>query len=89
MKDYVPHVLTMAMLCISIALMAFAFRVSAEHQAAWEAFKVEHKCRIISHVDGTTFNTLSIDAKGGAVVGIGSTPSRTGWLCDDEITYYR
>lgn len=57
--------------------------------AQWNTFKEEHHCKQVSHVDSTFFNTLGLSSNGGVSVGVGSTDSKTGWLCDDGITYYR
>jgi hypothetical protein len=55
----------------------------------WEAFKIEHACKLVSKGSSTTFNTFGIDGKGQPVVGIGVSPGQNGWLCDDGVTYYR
>lgn len=51
----------------------------------WDRFSKAHDCKVVGKISGSTFNT--IDAKGN--VGIGSTPSKTGYLCNDGITYWR
>lgn len=55
----------------------------------WEAFKVAHECKKVAHITGDVFNTIGIGANGQVSVGIGSTPDKTGWACNDGITYYR
>jgi hypothetical protein len=58
-------------------------------QREWNAFKISHKCKVVAHVDGDTFNTYGIGGDGKMTVGIGSTSAKDGWLCDDGITYYK
>jgi hypothetical protein len=55
----------------------------------WEAFKQSHGCKVVAHIDGSFFNTFGMSSSGKPVVGIASTPSKTGWLCDDGVTYYK
>jgi hypothetical protein len=55
----------------------------------WDEFREKHKCRVVAHVSGDVINTFGVGANGQVVVGIGVTPSKTGWLCDDGKTYYR
>lgn len=55
----------------------------------WERFKVAHNCKPVAHIKGDVFNTFGVDSRGQMTVGIGSTPDKTGWACDDGRTYYR
>lgn len=61
----------------------------AESEREWSQFATEHKCKVVSKISGSVFNTFSVDSKGQPVVGVGSTPDKTGYLCDDGVTYYR
>ena len=76
---------------ILTALLVFVFVVWLAYVDAkdWEEFRTTHECKVVAHVSGSTFNTLGFDSKGNAVVGVGSTPDKTGWLCNDGVTYYR
>lgn len=51
----------------------------------WEAFKQAHHCKVVARISGSTFNTIGSDGK----IGIGTIPGKTGWACDDGVTYYR
>lgn len=55
----------------------------------WEAFKTDHNCKMVSRISGDVFNTFNVGSNGQVSVGIGSTSDKTGWLCDDGVTYYR
>lgn len=57
----------------------------ARQREAWQAFKVEHRCKAVSHRDGELVTTVANDAKGPGTVGKYMTPGRTGWLCDDGV----
>ena len=58
-------------------------------QNEWDDFKQTHNCKIVSQVSGSTFNTFGVDGKGYPTVGVGTIPSKTGYLCNDGITYFR
>lgn len=60
-----------------------------KERVQWDKYRTDHACKIVDHIDGYVFNTLGTDAKGNISVGIASTPDKTGWLCDDGITYYK
>lgn len=55
----------------------------------WEQFKTEHNCKVVAKISGDVFTTTSVGANGQVQFGLGSTPDKTGWLCDDGVTYYR
>lgn len=55
----------------------------------WQEFKVAHNCKAVSHIKGDVFITTSINPQGQVIPGVSSTPDKTGWLCDDGITYFR
>jgi hypothetical protein len=75
---------------VSLVALAVASVVAIVADAKeWDAFREAHHCKVVAHIRGDTFNTFSTNSKGTLVVGIGSTPSKKGWLCDDGITYYR
>lgn len=63
-------------------LLIWALIVEARE---WGAFKREHHCKVVAKISGSTFTTIGSDGK----IGVGSTPGKTGWACDDGVTYYR
>jgi hypothetical protein len=72
-----------------IALIILLICAAIKNEKDWKQFKIDHQCKITAHVDGDVFNTFSVDSKGSPVVGIGSTPDKTGWTCNNGITYYK
>lgn len=59
------------------------------NEAEWKAFSAEHNCKVVAKISGSVFNTYTVGQNGQMQMGVGSTPDRTGWLCDDGVTYYR
>ena len=83
------YAIGIALIAALVALLAVAVWMAIADAQEWETFKEAHHCKVVSKVEGDVFNTFGSDSKGGVVVGIGSTPDKTGWLCDDGVTYYR
>ena len=64
-----------------------------EEQRRWTEFKVTHNCKVVGKMRGSTNAGVGVGLTGsgniGTVVTTTSSPSMTGWLCDDGITYWR
>lgn len=61
--------------------------------ARWRAFLEAHACKLVGKMSGgaqTGFG-VGVTANGqvGTVITTINTPSKTGWLCDDGVTYWR
>lgn len=72
-----------------VALCAAMVGLAIDDGKKWEAFKVKHECKKVAHISGDVFNTVGFGANGQVSIGIGSTPDKTGWACNDGMTYYR
>lgn len=76
-----------------LLLFWFAVRASIVEQGKWEAFSAAHNCKVVGRVDGSASTVLApvVGSNGGSGVGVGTatTPGKTGYLCDDGITYWR
>ncbi len=72
-------------------LVVFVVVLSIKEVNEWEAFRVAHHCKVTAHISGSSFTTVGpvIGSNGGVGVGVGSMPSKTGWTCDDGVTYFR
>lgn len=55
----------------------------------WNEFSAAHNCKVVGEESGQVFNTVGFGANGQATVGIGVTAPKTGYLCDDGVTYWR
>lgn len=80
------------LIIICIVLIPLTMIASAENNKKWELFKAERNCKIVSQKEGyTDISPTPVFTGKGMVMGIttNSTPSQTGWLCDDGITYFR
>lgn len=59
----------------------------------WESFSEEHKCQKVGHIKGRSQSGVGFGATAnggfGTVITTTSEHDKTGWLCDDGVTYWR
>lgn len=60
-----------------------------QEQHKWDTFSAEHHCKISQVMPGSTTPITGFDSNGNVTTAIASTPSRTAYLCDDGVTYWR
>lgn len=81
------------LILLVIALIVLMVWAAIEDAGNWAEFSQEHDCKKVSHVTGDTSIGYGYGVTTSGKVGMGtivtSTPSKTGWLCDDGVTYYR
>lgn len=72
-----------------LVLTAGAFYAIWNSENDWERFQIEHNCKKISHIEGDVINSSVLNANGSVSNAVTVTPDKTGFLCDDGVTYYR
>ena len=76
-----------------IALIALVAVSNVEEQKRWDAFAVEHKCKLIEQRKGDVLITTvtTVNPNGGVSVTpmTTATPDKSAFLCDDGVTYWR
>ncbi len=57
----------------------------------WYVFKEAHDCHIVGQTSGNVSTTVApiIGGNGGVAMGTSYTPGKTGWKCNDGVTYWR
>jgi hypothetical protein len=55
----------------------------------WNEFTKEHHCKMVAQISGEIIPTIGITTNGNISFGSGYIPNKTGYLCDDGITYFR
>lgn len=85
--------LMIALLVFMVLLIPAVIYGSIKEAEEWAAFSVAHACKKVGHISGISQTGVGfgMTASGqmGTVVTTSSTPSKTGWLCDDGVTYWR
>lgn len=81
------------LLFVIVALFPVLVVSSCQEAREWERFKVAHNCKVVGKMDGsvgtTVGPTFGANGKVGTGVGITSIPGKTGWQCDDGVTYWK
>ena len=75
---------------VAIALLLIPLGIYAEWQnvQAWDSYRVDHNCKVV----GKTSPTVGVGVTTGPnQIGpvILTSPGKTGWQCDDGVTYWR
>jgi hypothetical protein len=78
-----------ALLVIAVLLAGFGFMLAVAESMRWQKFSAEHSCHKVGTMSGDTFTTVGVGVDGKPTVSFGSTPDKTGWLCDDGMTYWK
>lgn len=80
----------LVLICVaSIAMVCALLYAAMRDYEEWEAFRTTHSCKVVTRVNGSVMPSVGVSTSGKMVVGTTITPDRTGWLCDDGVTYYR
>ena len=78
---------------LAILVILYAIYCSINEQEQWDAFAKAHDCKKVSVISAGAQPTVGFGLTSRGQMGYGLmttiTPSRTSWLCDDGITYWR
>lgn len=55
----------------------------------WQEFRETHECRIVGEMSGSTSIGYGIATNGQGGMVSTYTPGKTGWACNDGVTYWR
>jgi len=72
-----------------IPLISLIIWAGLQSDRAWALFKIEHNCRIVGKMSGDVITSFGPVTGGGVAMSVGATPGKTGWQCDDGMTYWR
>lgn len=68
-----------------IIISVLAFFAAKKQKDEWEAFKIQHDCKVVGKRDSQT--SYGTDSSGKTITTY--TPSQTAWLCNDGVTYWK
>ncbi|MBB6577968.1 hypothetical protein HNP33_002036 [Comamonas odontotermitis] len=78
-----------ALLLIAAMVLLMEFSVDRKRRHEWETFKTANECKVISKTDSVRLSGSSTGTSDQPVNAQTTTPSKTGWICKDGITYYK
>lgn len=70
-------------------LLCLLILVYQEEAREWEKFKADYNCRITGKMEGDVNVGYGVSTSGNTVTTINTTPDKTGWTCDDGVTYWK
>lgn len=90
LEDWPGRVVLLSFILL-IALIPIMVWATIADQQEWNAFKSAHACKIVGKMRGDVTTTVApiIGGNGGIAVGTSVSPDKTGWQCDDGVTYWR
>jgi len=82
-----------AILAIVVASLLFALAAASaaliQEEKEWEKFSADHKCKVVEKIEGTTSTGVGLMPDGKIAAITTTTPKKTGYACNDGVTYYR
>lgn len=85
---YGPLLVVLCVVGLIVLFVVTVFKVRQQNRE-WAEFKVKHSCKIVAKINGSVTTSAGISSSGNVVTTPIVIPSKTGWLCDDGITYFR
>lgn len=76
-------------LLLILAITGGAVFVAIAEERDWDQFRVSHSCRVVGKTSSTTSSGWAFGGKGGGGPVVTTEPGKTGWLCNDGVTYWR
>lgn len=72
------------------AILALIVWLTVVEQNEWDQFADTHDCKVVGKQKSTRSTVVSYGmSSSGSMVHVISTPEKTGYLCNDNTTYWR
>jgi|SRR5262245_2228907 len=92
-EDFLMPAFMFFLVVAGIAAVVLGITAGIREEARWNAYKSDHNCRIVQQVSGSTGVGVTVTTSPNGGIGVAPTtisvPGKTGWLCDDGVTYWR
>lgn len=73
-----------------VALLGFVFYMAMADDKEWATFAAAHNCKVVGQISGSSTTAVGIAPSNGAVtITPVYIPGKTGYQCDDGVTYWR
>jgi hypothetical protein len=80
---------TLGLVVLCVAAVPLMVWLGLREAEQWKAFAAAHECKVVGRMSGDVLTGFGGSAGGQAVVTTSTTPSKTGYLCNDGVTYWR
>ena len=89
--------LLLALMLFVVVIIPVAAKLSLaakiQEQEKWDAFSKAHECKVVGRMNGSAQTGvgygMAANGQFGTVITTTSIPSKTGYLCNDGVTYWR
>ena len=75
------------------ALIPLTIYAAFKEARAWATFASEHDCKVVGQMSGSTSTGTGVgvmaNGQVGTVTTTSTTPDKTGYACNDGVTYWR
>lgn len=85
-EDYKELIIGVAVI---VAILAVSFYFFYQDEKAWQQFAATHDCKVVGKVSSSTAPGGGFDSKGNYLPTTITIPAKTGYLCNDGVTYWR
>lgn len=76
-----------------VLLIPWMIWASIEEAKEWQAFSVTHDCKVVGRMSSSTSTGLGFgmmsNGQMGTVMTTNTIPAKTGYACNDGVTYWR
>lgn len=88
-----PGRLVLFVLLVLVAMIPLAIYDARNEAKEWAAFAKAHDCKVVGRISGDTTTGFGVgvmpNGQVGTVMTTSTTPSKTGYACNDGVTYWR
>lgn len=88
-RGYIEVVLIVILLALCIGFIVIMAIGSVEEQRQWEVFAVAKHCKVVGDIAPSVGTGVGITSNGKSGVVTTFDPGKTGYICDDGVTYWR
>ena len=76
-----------------VALIVVAAYLMNEDSKTWAAFAAAHNCKVVGRMSGDVQTAvgygMTANGQSGTIIATTVAPEKTGYRCDDGVTYWR
>lgn len=88
MKEFKVNLIFLIIIAMVAFLCLVIYGCTKDNQK-WENFKMQHHCKVTAHIEGGMSPGIGLSSSGKPVATTNFESDKTGYLCDDGITYYK
>lgn len=88
-RDGAFHTIMAFLVALIIGCFVVMYLAAEADAEQWEAFSTQHECRVVGQIRGDVSFGVGIAGNGQVSTVITTTSDKTGYACNDGMTYWR